>query len=207
MNKIITIFVLCLSFLCCKAQKVEPFKKTDKLVLTHISTSDKCIRVGRNKTTKKVGESFFSNERIWTNEPHSYIRVFNTRTKRSYTYPLTGVVSRPESKSVFEIYCKLNMTGTKGGNAMKDVLSKTWLLIDTLRITSSLPLDKKHGYTICFPNDDNERILENDSETPEFFFTRSMFNQTSSEKVRVIIRYYEPGKSTLITTDMYIILK
>lgn len=207
MKKIFTLFALFLSCFCCIAQRVKPFEKNDKVVLTHISTSDKCIKVGRDKTKKKVGDSFFANERIWTNERGSYIRVFNTRTQRSYTYPLTGVVNSPETKSVFEIYCKLNMTGTKGGDGMKDILSKTWLLTDTLRITSSLPLDKKHGYTMCFPNDDNERILENDSETPEFFFTRNMFNQTSSEKVRVIIRYYEPGKSTLITTDMFIILK
>ena len=78
MNKIITIFVLCLSFLCCKAQKVEPFKKLINLSLLIFQQVTSVLELEEIKRQKKSVKVFFPMN-VFGRMSHIHISVYLIR--------------------------------------------------------------------------------------------------------------------------------
>ncbi len=194
------------SFNCSAQYQQIDIQETDTCMITYVGTDNGRIKIGHQEL--KARDKFDVRQTInWVSDEH-YLIADNIRTGE--TYKFCSKEYNEDYNNVLQWYRKKNYLSTKGLDDVDKCLSSTFYMIeDTVRIKSRMPIDNDRYYSIKSIPDNIEIILPYDDKTNEIVIYKQLLNDCNLDvfPIKFHVEYIDETKkrpNIALTNDMTI---
>ena len=167
------------------------------------------VKIGNKQY--KTGDVFPDSEPIsWASDKQA-IKAMNLNTKQIKLFA-AKVFKNIEAKSIKDYFLKNSHLSTRGGivsfSDLREELSDTIYLYDTMQIESPVKIDSTSSYLISYVQDGEKKWRTLMSTDNYFFFTRELFGEDIDGGEYTLTLYFRKKEMDdfLISNDIEVVL-